>query len=134
MPVGRRFRCLEGAYAICRVPAGADVSWAVGELRVVIEARGEALATTVICDEASVPAHVERDDGWRVIRFEGVFDFSEVGVLSEVLSTLADARVPVMTVSSFETDYLLIKAVRFDRVRQVLQEAGHAFVENGETP
>ena len=130
-PAARRFRleCLSGAYAICRAPAGAATDWAAGDLVVMARSRSEALSTTVICDETCVPPTVEHDRGWRAIRFSGAFDFSEVGVLAGVLGTLAGAQVPVMTISTFETDYLLIKAHRFERVRQVLEEAGHEFIE-----
>jgi hypothetical protein len=123
----RRFRlaALAGTYAICRAPAGAETGWATGELIVVVRSRSEAMETTVICEERSVPQEIERDGGWRALRLVGTFDFNEVGVLSSVLMALAEAQVPVMTVSTYETDYLLLKAHRFDRVRQVLEAAGH---------
>ena len=119
---------LNGLYAICRTAAGADVSWADGELVVVARARGELMETTVICDATSVPGDVESDAGWRALRFVGSFGFGEVGVLVSVVGVLADAGVPVLTVGTFETDYVLVKSERFDRVREVLEDAGHAFL------
>lgn len=124
---GRKLRLVElkGTYAICRAPAGVEPSWATGELIVVARSRSEAMETTIICEEMSVPQEIEHDGGWRALRFAGAFDFNEVGVLSGVLGLLAEAQVPVLTVSTFETDYLLLKAHRFDRVRQALEAAGH---------
>jgi hypothetical protein len=124
-----RLNTLAGTYAICRAPAGTQTAWATGDLAVVARSRSEAMETTIICDESQVPADIEHDGGWRALRFAGAFDFNEVGVLAGVLATLAEAQVPVMTISTFETDYLLIKAHRFGRVRQVLEEAGHRFDE-----
>ena len=125
-----QLRSLPGRYAISRVAADADVAWAAGEIVVVARARGEAMETTVICDESAVPDGVEHDAGWRAIRFVGTFGFGEVGVLTSVLSSLADSQVPVLTVGTFETDYVLVKSERFDRVRELLEEAGHAFVDD----
>ena len=119
-------------YAVCRQAGGSDVSWAKGELVVIAHSRSEAMTTTIICEEQAVPAGIEQDPGWQAIRFAGAFGFGEVGVLSSILSVLAEAKVPVLAVSTFETDYLLIKAHRFDRVREVLEEAGHVFVEADE--
>lgn len=118
-----------GQYAVCRQAGGGDTSWARGELVILAQSQSEALSTTVICEESAVPADVEHDAGWRAIRFAGAFDFREVGVLSSALAVLAEAQVPVLTLSTYETDYLLIKAHRFDRVRQVLEEAGYVFAD-----
>lgn len=130
-PPARRLRLspVAGRLAICRAPEGTDTSWASGDLTLVARSAGEAMPVTIICEESAVPQSVEHDGGWRAIRFVGVFGFGEVGVLASVLSALAEARLPVLTVSTFETDYVLIKATRFERVRQVLEEAGHQFVD-----
>ena len=125
-------QALPGRYAVCRQVGGGDLSWARGDLVVIAQSRSEAMPTTIICEEPSVPQDVEQDAGWRAIRFAGAFDFNEVGVLVSVLSVLAEAQVPVLTVSTFETDYLLIKAHRFDRVRELLAEAGHTFIDQEE--
>ena len=117
---------LPGTYAVCRLPAGAATDWAGGVLRCVIKSQRESQPTTVICDDSTVPPEgVEADRGWRAIRFDGVFDFGQVGVLASVLVPLARDEVPAMSVSTFETDYVLVKAGRFDRVRRTLEEAGH---------
>ena len=124
-----RLQPLAGLYAICRTDAGRDVSWAGGELVVVCRAKDELMETTVICDAATVPGDVENDAGWRALRFVGSFGFGEVGVLVSVVGVLADAQVPVLTVGTFETDYVLVKSERFDRVREVLEDAGHTFLD-----
>ena len=127
---GHRLRLepLSGRYAVCRVAAGADVSWAAGDLVVISRSKGESVGTTVICDESSVPTDkVEHDAGWRAMRLGGSFGFGEVGVLSSVLGPLAEAGVPTLSVGTFETDYVLVKSERFDRVREALEEVGHVF-------
>ena len=123
---------LPDLYAICRLPMAADSSWARGELCAVIKSRREVQGQTVICDESAVPLEkVEANRGWRAIRFIGAFDFGELGVLGSVLNPLARAHVPVLTLSTFETDYVLFKAERLNRVRHALEEAGHRFKTEG---
>ena len=119
---------LKETYAICRLPLSRPVSWANGELVCVAQAARDEVITTVICLAESVPADVEQDGGWRALRLEGPFSFGETGVLASVLAVLAEADVPVLTVCTFETDYVLFKAARHDRVRQVLEAAGHRFL------
>ena len=120
---------LPETYTICRMPHGAAAPWASGTLSSVSRSAREAEGTTVISDEATVPETVEADRGWHALRIGGVFGFGEVGVLGAVLNPLARAGVPVMVVCTFETDYVLVKASRFERVRQVLLDAGHRFVD-----
>jgi hypothetical protein len=116
---------LPETYAVCRMAESPDDIG--GAFVATIKSATEAMSTTVICPEANVPADVEADGGWHVIRFVGVFAFGEVGVLANVIVPLARAGMPALTVGSFETDYVLVKTTRPDRLRQVLQEAGHSF-------
>ncbi len=118
---------LPESYAVCRMPHGADAPWASGTLSSLTRSQREAEGTTVISDETTVPDTVEADRGWRAIRIVGVFGFGEVGVLGSVLNPLARAGVAVMVVCTFETDYVLVKAARFDRLKSVLIDAGHRF-------
>ena len=121
---------LPGRYAVCRLPyeAGQIVApeWAAGEFAALVSSRREAQPLTVVAEESRVPPEgVEADRGWHVLKFAGTFGFGEVGVLASVLNPLVRAGVPALCVSSFETDYVLVKAGRWDRVGQVLVEAGH---------
>ncbi len=122
---------LPGLYAICRLPTDASVPWASGELCCLVRSRSEIQGLTVICDELAVPDEgVEADRGWHAMRFVGSFGFGEVGVLDSVLNPLARAHVPAMTLSSFETDYVLFKAERLKFVKRALMEVGHRFRES----
>ena len=131
LAMARRITLLEldTVFAVCRLPTGANVGWAFEgsppELLSVTRSRTEMEGTTVICDVAKVPSGVEADWGWHGFRFAGAFAFGETGVLDAVLSVLAEAKVPVLALASFETDYLLVKAERVDRLKQLLTESGH---------
>ena len=82
--------------------------------------------TSVVCPTDIVPENtLERDDGWRAFRIAGQLEFSMVGVLAGISSVLADAGIPIFVVSTYDTDYILIKADMFDETLRVLSEAGY---------
>ncbi len=116
---------LAGTYAVCRLPTGTPVDRVTDEFLVIIRSTGESQGTTLVCYEPDAPAGAEIDRGWHVIKIQGTFDFGEVGVLAAVLVPLAKAQVPALVMASFETDYVLVKAHRLDRVRDALTDAGH---------
>ncbi len=81
---------------------------------------------SLVCRTEDAPARtLARDDGWRGFRIEGVLDFSLVGVLSGLSSILAENRIGIFAVSTFHTDYILVKTENFDRAAKALSAAGY---------
>jgi hypothetical protein len=72
-----------------------------------------------------VPAGVRREVGFRCLEVEGPFEFDAVGVLASLAAPLARARVPILAVSTFDTDYLLVKEVHLAAALRALRRAGH---------
>ena len=63
-----------------------------------------------MCPECIAPQNaLVRDDGWRAMRIEGILDFSLVGILAKLAGVLANQQIPVFAVSTYNTDYLLVK-------------------------
>ena len=83
-----------------------------------------------MCRTEDVPAKtVECDDGWRGFRIEGVLDFSLIGILSKLSTILAENKIGIFSVSTYNTDYILTKAENFDRAMNVLAAAGYEVTE-----
>lgn len=81
---------------------------------------------SVVCLTKDTPENtIERDDGWKGFRIEGVLDFSLIGILSKISGILAENKIGIFAVSTFNTDYILVKKENFDRAMQVLEEAGY---------
>ena len=81
---------------------------------------------SLVCRTEDAPAEtVERDDGWRGFRIEGVLDFSLIGILSKLSSILAENKIGIFAVSTYNTDYILVKAENFDRAMDVLANEGY---------
>lgn len=118
---------VEGAFAIARLDPEAPLpGWVAGGSFVSITRTTDELS--VVCREEAVPDGVRCERGWRCLRVAGTLDFSLVGVLSSLLGPLTEAGVSVFVVSSFDTDYILLKQAAFSRAVDVLRRAGHAFL------
>ena len=81
---------------------------------------------SLVCPTEDVPADTtDRDDGWRAFRIQGVLDFSLIGILSKLSGILAENRIGIFAVSTFNTDYILVKEENLDRALTVLAGAGY---------
>lgn len=81
---------------------------------------------SLVCLTADTPTNtIERDDGWRAFRIQGVLDFSLIGILSKISGILAENKIGIFAVSTYNTDYILVKSENFDRAMSVLIDAGY---------
>ena len=84
---------------------------------------------SLVCRTEDCPAEtLERDDGWRGFRIAGVLDFSLIGILSKLSGILAAHRIGIFAVSTFNTDYILVKEGNFERALSVLAAEGYTVV------
>ena len=82
---------------------------------------------SLVCETPFAPADaLERDDGWRAFRIEGVLDFSLTGILAKLAGVLAQANIGIFAVSTYNTDYVLVKAERLEDALDALTVAGYA--------
>ncbi len=80
---------------------------------------------SLVCPTDRVPANTtRRDDGWRAFRIQGVLDFSLIGILARISAVLAENGVGLFALSTFNTDYILVKEENFSRALTVLEKAG----------
>ncbi len=81
---------------------------------------------SLVCAAEDVPAEtIERDDGWKAFRIKGVLDLSLTGILAPIASLLAENGIGMFAVSTFNTDYVLIKKENFDAALDLLAKAGY---------
>lgn len=80
---------------------------------------------SLVCPTAIVPQNtVERDDGWKALRIMGILDFSLIGILARISGILAENRIGIFAVSTFNTDYIFVKKNDFDKSIKALEDAG----------
>ena len=79
----------------------------------------------MVCSEGAVPAGATAERGWRCMKVDGPLDFELTGVLAALTQTLAEAGVPVFALSTYDTDYLLVKDEQLKIAAAALERAGH---------
>ena len=85
---------------------------------------------SLVCRTEDVPAHtIECDDGWRGFRIQGVLDFSLIGILSKLSAILAEHKIGIFAVSTYNTDYILVKEENYDRALSALAAQGYIVTE-----
>jgi len=131
MPVAKRsfeLSLLPETFAICHFAADAAVpEWATHGQFFSITRTGEELS--VIAQTVFVPAALRTEVSWRVLKVHGPFDFSEVGVLASLVAPLAAAGISVFTISTFDTDYLLVQCIQLRDAVAALRNAAHTVHE-----
>lgn len=82
----------------------------------------------MVCPEADVPSGVLAEAGWRCLKVQGPLDFALVGVMASLTGPLAAAGVSLFALSTYDTDYLLVKAGNLAQAVDALESAGHTVV------
>jgi hypothetical protein len=111
-------------FAVCRLAPDAPVpSWVAATTFFSITRTADELS--IVCRQDAVPEGIKCERGWRCLRVAGTIDFAVVGVLASLVTPLAEAGISVFAVSTFDTDYLLVKENVFDKAVAALRQMGH---------
>ena len=114
---------IPGSFAVCRLPAGsalpdwfrpgpfATVSWTDDEL-------------SILCEQSQVPEETQCERDWRCLMLQGPFAFDQTGILLQVLQPLAETKIGIFALSTFDTDYVLVKDHAFEAALQALVASG----------
>ena len=120
-------RVLPEKLAVWKLPPDAPLPSFVGERGFwSITRTSEELSVVSVL--RSVPVGVQSEKGWRCIGVKGPLPFDLVGIVADLSVPLAEAGISIFVVSTFDTDYLLVKDHQLDIARKVLKNAGHEFV------
>lgn len=115
---------LDGGLAVCRLgPEEPVPPWATA--RAFWSVTRTARELSIVCEEALAPASVRAERGFRAIVIEGPLDFSWIGILASLAGPLAEGGVSMLALSTYDTDYLLVREESLGRARDVLAAAGH---------
>ena len=85
---------------------------------------------SLVCITSEVPENtIQRDDGWKAFRIQGVLDFSLIGILAKIATVLADNGISIFAVSTYNTDYVLIKKENYQKALDILKTTGYKIVD-----
>lgn len=119
---------LADSFAVCRLSPQAEIpAWVLID-RSFVSITYTADELSIVCPLAYVPAGVPAERHWLALKVEGPQDQAFTGVLASLVAPLAAAGISIFALSTFDTDYLLIKEPQLAHARQVLEAAGHHFL------
>ncbi len=80
---------------------------------------------SIVCSGGQVPSEIQHENDWACLKLQGPFPFSETGILTSFVRPLSERAIPIFAVSTFDTDYVLVKQAWVEKAVAALKEAGH---------
>ena len=119
---------INGSYSILRYQPNTQIpSWLSESYFYSVGKTPEELS--IVCESHLIKnGYEEKEDGWKLLKVEGPLDFSLTGILSSISTPLAEAKISIFAVSTFDTDYLLVKNESLEPAKATLQQAGFDLV------
>ena len=115
---------LKDSYAVCRLNAFEGIpDWALGSPLSSVTRTSEELS--VVCPAEVVPENVDCEQNWKCLKIQGPLALNEAGIVSGITTSLASADISVFVLSTYETDYILVKQMNLAKAAKVLTESGH---------
>jgi len=120
---------LPGEFGICRLAGDSDLpGWVPVAGFVSITRTADELS--IVCEQDRIPGEVRCERGWRILMLRGPFGLDEIGVLSPIATALAGAGVSILALSTFDTDYVMIKTIQVTAAVRALEALDYRFVDN----
>ena len=114
--------------ALCRLEKESPTpEWALEASFFSITRTAEELS--IVCTELNVPEGVKLEGGWRCLKVEDTLDFSLTGVIASFTMPLAFEGISVFVLSTYDTDYLLVKERHLDKAASILAQNGHLVID-----
>ena len=112
---------LPNSLAICQFTPGTQIpSWVFKSSFFTVSKTHDELS--IVCDQSLVPPDVKKVDNWRAFKVEGPLDFSLTGIISSLAKLLAENKIPIFVISTYDTDYLLVESKYFISAKEVLMK------------
>ena len=118
-----KLQILESTVSVCRLDAKAAIpDWALHSNFLSITRTTSELS--IVCETGRVPHDIQMEQGWKIFKVEGILDFSLTGILASIANPLAQAKISIFAISTFDTDYILVKEENLDQAVEVLSISG----------
>ena len=118
-------KCLEGNFTVCKLFSVDQID--LSKKILFFGKTDEEIS--LVCLTEDVPSKtVEREDGWKGFRVQGVLDFSLIGILAKLSGLMAENGISIIAVSTYNTDYILVREKDFEKAVQALSDAGYMVI------
>lgn len=120
-----KLRVLSSNYGVCRLEPQTEVpSWSMmGDFYTVSRTQDE---LSVVCQSKFIPPAIKAEIDWRIFKIEGPFAFTQIGILNAVTSVLAENGISLFAISTFDTDYIMVKCGDLKDAITALRQAQHS--------
>lgn len=123
-----KFSFVPGVFAVCKLPAAAPIpDWSLTGPFISVTRTADELS--IVCPADNLPRDVNSESQWICFKLHGPFAFNQTGILASFIGPLAANGIPIFAISTFDTDYVLIKEEFAGSALQTLQQAGHQIVD-----
>jgi uncharacterized protein len=120
----RILRLLDGELSIVRLPPDTAIpAWLSFLSEPLVSVTRTAHELSIVCPSAMVPPAVTCEAGWRAFTVEAKLEFSAVGVLLAILNPLAEAGINILSLSTFDTDYVLVPGAMLEAAKTALRQS-----------
>ena len=116
---------LPGSLALLRLAPETPIPTWTADAREFLTVSRTPTELSIVADADVVPADVVTERDYRTFRVRGPMPLHLIGVMAALAVPLADAAVPIFVIATYDTDYLLVKAVNLERAWHALERAGH---------
>ena len=119
-----KIKLLDGTYAVCQMENIEKVpSWVEEKGFFSVTKTEDEISVVMLQDKISKDIKAEKD--WRILKVEGTLDFSLIGILAKISSVLAENQISIFVISTFNTDYILVKEEKIEKAMAVLSQEGY---------
>lgn len=119
-----KIKLLDGTYAVCQMENTEKVpSWVEEKGFFSVTKTEDEISVVMLQDKISTDIKAEKD--WRILKVEGTLDFSLIGILAKISSILAENQISIFVISTFNTDYILVKEEKIEKAMAVLSQEGY---------
>lgn len=119
-----RMSILEDTFGVCRLQMEEQTDWVQGEFFSITKTHDE---ISVVCKEIIIPEGIKYEGAWRIMKVEGPLDFSLIGILAFISEALANRGISIFALSTYDTDYILVKEGQLEEAIHALEEKGVHF-------
>jgi hypothetical protein len=121
-----KLQILDNQFSVSRLdPQSVIPEWAFqGHFFSVTRTKNE---LSIVCEGILVPVGIKSETGWRILKVDGILDFNLTGILASITNPLAEAKISIFAISTFDTDYVLVKESDLEIAGKVLRSNGFQF-------
>ncbi len=120
-------KLLPGSYAICRMKPDQSPPSSIYKSDFYSISKSEQ-ELSIVCESQWIQEDCKIEKGWSLIKVVGPLDFNQTGILASLVNPLAEAKISLFAISTYDTDYLLIKTKTLKKAQKTLEQSGASFI------